>query len=96
MQCPINAYKWESKSGLGFGIPTTWGTNTNGHTFLNIHYDLVKIEDIPEEVEKRAYDDIPDQISLGDSVLQELSIHFIDLPLTHPTHRLGPTKHHTH
>ena len=84
MQCPMDAHKWESKSGLGFGIPTTGGTNENGHTFSNIHRNLVKIKDILEEVEKRAYDDILDQIFIGDSILQELSIHFIDLPLTHP------------
>ena len=84
MQCPIEAHKWEKKLGLGFGIPTTGGTNTDGHAFSNIHRDLVAIEDILEEVEKRAYDDIPDDISLGDSVLCELSIHFIDLPLAHP------------
>lgn len=84
MQCPINACKWESKSSLGFGIPTTEGTNTDGHAFLNIHHDLVEIEDIPEEVGKRAYDDILDKTSLRDSILQELSIHLIDLPLAHP------------
>ena len=69
MQCPIEAHKGDKKLGLGFGIPTTGGTNTDGHAFSNIHRDLVAIEDIPEEVEKRAYDDIPDDISLGDSVL---------------------------
>ncbi len=50
MQCPIDAHKWESKLGLGFGIPTTEGTNTDGHTFLNIHHNIVKIEEILEEV----------------------------------------------
>ncbi|MDF3681012.1 hypothetical protein P3S38_28970, partial [Enterobacter hormaechei] len=82
--CPIAAHKWETKSGLGFGVPTTGGTNETGHAFSNIHRDLVEIEDIPEEVEKRSYDDIPDQISLEDSVLQDLSIHLINLPLAHP------------
>jgi hypothetical protein len=81
---PHQSTQVEKKSGLGFVIPTTRGSNENGQIFLNIHHDLVKIEDIPEEVKKRSYDDILDDIFLRDSVLQELSIHFIDLPLAYP------------
>ena len=56
-----------------------------GHAFTNIQNSLVEVEDIPEEVEKKAYDDIfLDEIILGASVLCQLSLNLIDLPLTHP------------
>ena len=81
---PVEAYKEFNKHGLGHGQPTTGGTSRDGHAFQNVHNELVEVEDIPEEVENRAYDDIPtDDISLGDSILHELSIHLIDLPLAH-------------
>jgi hypothetical protein len=70
--------------GLGFGKPTIGGTNKDGHTFSNIHHDLIEIEDIPEEIAMISYDDFPNNIFLRDSILRELSIHLIDLPLTHP------------
>ena len=81
---PVKAYKESKKKGLSFEQPTTRGTSRDGHAFQNVHNEIVEVEDIPEEVEKRAYDDIPtDDISLGESILHELSIHLIDLPLTH-------------
>ena len=56
-----------------------------GHAFTNIQNNLVEVEDIPEEVEKKAYDDIfLDKIILGASVLYQLSPNLIDLPLIHP------------
>ena len=82
---PVEAYKEFNKHGLGYGQPTIGGTSRDGHAFQNVHNELIEVKHIPEEVEKRAYDDIPiDDISLGDSILHELSIHLIDLPLTHP------------
>ena len=81
---PVEAYKESNKQGLGFGQPTTGGTRRDEHAFQNVHNELVEIKDIPEELEKKAYDDIlADDISLGDSILSELSIHLIELPLTH-------------
>ena len=47
MQCPIEAHKGDKNLGLGFGIPTTGGTNTDGHAFSNIHRDLVDITHHP-------------------------------------------------
>ena len=44
----------------------------------------MEVENILEEVEKRAYDNIlEDYISLWDSILHELSTHLIDLPHAH-------------
>ena len=55
-----------------------------GHAFTNIQNGLVEVEDIPEEVEKKAYDNIfLDEITLGASVFCQLSLNLIDLPLTH-------------
>ena len=80
----VEAYKESKKKGLGFEQPTTRGTSRDGHAFLNIQNKLIDIKYIPKEVEKRAYNDIlTDDISLKDYVLHELSIHLIDLPLTH-------------
>ena len=57
-------------------------TNVN---FSNSQDDLVKIEDIPKEKDIWSYDDIfADDTLLGTSVLQQLSINLIDLPLTNP------------
>ena len=82
---PIEAYKESKKKGLSFEQPTTEGIFRDEHAFLNIQNKLIQFEDIPEEVEKRSYDDIlKTNISLGDSVLRKPSIHLIDLPLTHP------------
>ena len=36
--------------------PATRGTTIEGHAFTNIHNNLVEVKDIPEEVEKKAYD----------------------------------------
>ena len=53
MQCPLQPHIGQEKTtGLGFGKPTTEGTNRDGHAFSNIHRDLIEIKDIPEEVEK--------------------------------------------
>ena len=70
--------------GLGFEQPKIEGISKDGHAFLNIQNELVKVENILEEVEKRAYDDIlKDDNSLRDSIFYKLSIHLIDLHLTH-------------
>lgn len=69
---------------LGFGLPTTKGTTKNDHIFLNIQNELMKIENILEEVKKRANGDSPNKIYLGEYILFKLSIHLIDFPLMHP------------
>ena len=52
---------------------------------MNIQNNLIEVKDIPEEVERKAYDDIfLDEIILGASVHFQLSLNLIDLPLTHP------------
>ena len=52
---------------------------------MNIQNNLVEVEDIPEEVEKKAYDDIfLDEVILGAFVFYQLTLNLIDLPLTHP------------
>lgn len=80
--------------GLGFNTSrlleqepntTTAGTNMTNVNFSNSQDDLVTIEDIPEEKEIRSYDDIfDDDTLLGTSVLRQLTINLIELPLTHP------------
>ena len=70
---PLEAYQESNKQGLGYGQPIIGGTSRDSHAFQNVHNKPVEVEDIPEEVEKRAYDNIPtDDISLGDSILHEL------------------------
>ena len=82
---PIKAYQETKKKGLDFEQLTTGGISKDGHTFLNFQNKIIEVKDIHEEVEKKAYDDIlDDDISFEDSILHELSIYLIDLPLTHP------------
>ena len=80
----VEAYKESNKQCLNFGQPKTRGTSRDRHASQNVHNKLIEVEEIPEEVEKKAYDDIlADDISLKDSILHKLSIHLIDLPLAH-------------
>lgn len=51
---------------------------------MNIQKNLIKVEDIPKEVENKAYNDIfLDEIISGASILYQLSLNLIDLPLAH-------------
>ena len=61
---------------IPFGLKNAGATYQRAMT--TIFHDL--IHSILEDY----VDDILDQIFLRDSILQELSIHFIDLPLAHP------------
>ena len=91
---PITASKNPQHQGLGFKTPrlhiqgpntATGGTNMTSVPLLNSQDNLIEIEDIPEEKEIRSYDDIfADDTLLGTSVLQQLAINLIDLPLIHP------------
>lgn len=81
----MEEYKERKKKGLGYGLSVTRDTMKDEHAFINIQNKHVEVEEIPEEVENKAYDDIfLDEIILGDSVLYQLSLNPIDLPLAHP------------
>ncbi len=85
MRYPIQAHQGKKTKILGYGLPAPGATTTEGHTFTNIENTLVEVEEIPKEVEKKAYNDIfLDKIILRAFVLYQLSLNLIDLPLAHP------------
>lgn len=52
---PLEEYENVKNKCLSFLLLITWGIIKNGHTFLNIQNKLLEVQDIPEEVEKKAY-----------------------------------------
>lgn len=90
MIAPIVPSKLQKHIGLGFEHDTSsLGHNMTGgtkETSLTYHIPLgniCKFKNITEEKIMRAYDNIDDEIFLGNSVLHQLSLHFINLPLLH-------------
>lgn len=66
----MEAYKEKKKKILGYRLPITRDITKEGHAFTNIQNSLVEVKDIPEEVEKKANEDIfLDEIILGPFVL---------------------------
>ena len=66
---PIEAYIEKKRKGLGYRLPATRGTTTEGHAFTNIQNSLIEVEGIPQKVEKKAYDDI-----FLDKIIQRASV----------------------
>ena len=60
------------------------GTTKEAHVFKNIQNSPIEVKEIIEEVEKKSYNDIfLNEIILEDSMLCQLSLNLIDLPLTY-------------
>lgn len=80
---PIDPSSNMNHQRFGFGRPSCEAASSRG-TSGNNENDSLDINDMPEEVVIRAYDDIDSSSNFGTANLFYTSILLIDLPLHHP------------